>query len=308
MGNALSGAAGGAALGFEDLLKQKFLEQIQRAQLAEHARVADMQNATQTRGLDQGDKRIGLDERQFGENVRQFDAGAPLRQANVGHTVASTAALDRQPVEAEKGRTFSAEQAGLGRTFQGEQGNLNRGNAVRLANISGQNALRVANVRHPDGTGPAAASAAQKEANEIDDSLALINELRNDAALSSSVGPIEGRGGGYVTAGPEGYTRVKALHDNLVGKLQLAQAGKLKGQGQVSDKERDMLLKAATSLNMTLGDPDYLNQLAKVEAQFQRMRGAAAGQGGGNMQGGGAVAGLEYDYVPGKGLVPRKPK
>jgi len=44
---------------------------------------------------------------------------------------------------------------------------------------------------------------------------------------------MEGRGAGYLTAGPEGYTRVKALHDNLVNKLQLAQAGKDHGPASV---------------------------------------------------------------------------
>jgi hypothetical protein len=63
------------------------------------------------------------------------------------------------------------------------------------------------------------------------------------------------------------------MHDNLVGKLQLAQAGKLKGQGAVSDAERMMLKQAATALDRTLGDPDYLNQLTKIEQQFQRLQG-----------------------------------
>jgi hypothetical protein len=116
-----------------------------------------------------------------------------------------------------------------------------------------------------------AAAAKEKEQNEVQDSLALIDQIRNDPALASSTGPVEGRGAGFLTAGPEGYTRVKALHDNLVNKLQLAQAGKLKGQGAVSNMEREMLSKAATALQLKLGDADYLNELGKVEAQFKRM-------------------------------------
>jgi hypothetical protein len=115
-----------------------------------------------------------------------------------------------------------------------------------------------------------------REQNEVQDSIALIQQIRNDPALSASTGPVEGRGAGFLTAGPEGYTRVKALHDNLVNKLQLAQAGKLKGQGQISNMEREMLSKAATALQMKLGDADYLNELAKVETQFQRMLSSAA--------------------------------
>lgn len=116
-----------------------------------------------------------------------------------------------------------------------------------------------------------AAKAAAREQNEVQDSLGLIDQIRKDPALASSTGPVEGRGAGYLTAGPEGFTRVKALHDNLVNKLQLAQAGKLKGQGQISNMEREMLKNAATALDMKLGDADYLNELAKVEAQFKRM-------------------------------------
>jgi hypothetical protein len=99
MGYALSGAAGAAAGSLEDILKQKFLEQIQKAKLAEDMRQADMSNAVQQRQLGQGDRRIGLDERQLGENVRQFDAGAPLRQANIAHLGASTDELNRRPVK-----------------------------------------------------------------------------------------------------------------------------------------------------------------------------------------------------------------
>lgn len=115
-----------------------------------------------------------------------------------------------------------------------------------------------------------AQSPEQKEQNEVQDSLALIKQIRDDASRATATGPIQGRGLGMLQD-LEGVTRVQALHDNLVNKLQLAQAGKLKGQGQISNFERDMLSKAATALQLKLGDDDYLNELAKVEAQFQRM-------------------------------------
>ena len=115
-----------------------------------------------------------------------------------------------------------------------------------------------------------AQSPEQKEQNEVQDSLALIKQIRDDASRATATGPIQGRGLGMLQD-LEGVTRVQALHDNLVNKLQLAQAGKLKGQGQISNFERDMLSKAATALQLKLGDDDFLNELAKVEAQFQRM-------------------------------------
>lgn len=114
------------------------------------------------------------------------------------------------------------------------------------------------------------AAAQQKETNEVQDALSLIQQIRSDKALPTSTGPLQGRGLGMLQD-LEGVTRVRALHDNLVNRMSLAQAGKLKGQGQISNMEREMLQKAATALSLKLGDADYLNELAKVEAQFQRM-------------------------------------
>lgn len=266
------GAGAGADM-LQQILKQKALEFAQAEQirmeaerLKEGARQADQSTGTARRGQDLSSATAS---NALGQRKSEFDAMAPTRLANVTHLGASTAALDRAPAEAEKGRSFAAGESEKGRTFTGEQGNLNRSNARTLSSMAGQNALAVANARHPDTAGSAAA---QKEQDEVSDSLSLIKELRDDPALSSSVGPLEGRGVGYATAGPEGFTRVKALHDNLINRLSLAQAGKLKGQGPVSNFERDMLSKAATALNMHLGDPDYITQLDKVEAQFKRMQ------------------------------------
>jgi hypothetical protein len=70
----------------------------------------------------------------------------------------------------------------------------------------------------------------------------------------------------------------------LVGKLSLAQAGKLKGQGQISDKERALLGAAATALSRGLKEGDYKAELAKVRQQFERMNtGGAQPAGGGKV-------------------------
>jgi hypothetical protein len=122
-----------------------------------------------------------------------------------------------------------------------------------------------------------AAGGQQPQQNEIDDTLALIDQIRKDPSRAAATGPIDSRGLGMVMD-TGGVTRVNALHNQLVGKMSLAQAGKLKGQGQISDKERQLLRDAATALTQHLQDPDYLNELDKVEAQFRRMKagGAAA--------------------------------
>lgn len=117
---------------------------------------------------------------------------------------------------------------------------------------------------------PEAVKTEQREQNEVEDAIKLIEQIRNDTARPTATGPIQGRGLGMLQD-LEGVTRVKALHDNLVNRMSLAQAGKLKGQGQISNMEREMLQKAATALTLKLGDADYLNELAKVEKQFKRM-------------------------------------
>lgn len=266
-GFALSGAAAGAAGALEDLLKQEFLKQLQNKKLAEDIRQADMQHAIQQRQLGQGDRRIGLDERKLGEDTRQFDvtSGQTDRRLKVDEAYNPVRIANTQAETGEILRKPKAEQEN--RDFISGRDKTQHGYSMREIGAQGQNALRVANVRHPDASG---AAATEREQNEVEDSLNLIKQIREDKALPNATGPIQGRGAG-VFWGAADYERVKALHDNLVNKLSLAQAGKLKGQGPVSNFERDMLAKAATALTRKLGDPDYLAELGKVEQQFQRM-------------------------------------
>ncbi len=264
--------AGGASEALQEMLKQKFLEQIQRQKLEEDRRQADMVNAIQRGQLGQGDRRLGLDERKLGEDTRQFDVGASQRDRTIklDETEAplKLRLLGAQAGDIERKPLAEREQ----RDFVTGRDKNQHGYQMQEIGAQGQNALRVANVRHPDGP---AAGPTQKEQNEVEDSLALIQQIRSDKSLPHATGPIDARGVGMVRD-LEGVTRVKALHDNLVNKMQLAQAGKLKGQGQISNMEREMLKNAATALDLKLGDPDYLNELAKVEQQFQRMRGGGS--------------------------------
>ena len=261
MASAMGAGAGADML--QDILRRKFAEAIAlqqqahaRAALTEQARQANMQHS------------LGRD--RLGETQRQFDALEPTRIAGLAHTEAQTGEIKRRPQAEIDARTHQSTEAEKGRTFTGQQGDLNRQNAVRIAGMQGQTALKVAQVRHPDATAAATDAAAKTEQNEVEDSLARIKRIREDKARPIATGPIQGRGFGAF-ADLEGYTRVKQLHDNLVNRMQLAQAGKLKGQGAISNMEREMLAKAATALDRKLGDPDYLTELANVEQQFQRM-------------------------------------
>jgi hypothetical protein len=130
------------------------------------------------------------------------------------------------------------------------------------------------------GTGGDAAAANQ--ANEVNDAIALIDSITSDPALSKAVGPIDAYVG-KARALP-GVTRFQARQDELLGKLQLAQAGKLKGQGAMSNFEREILAKASTALRRNLSEADYKAELQKIRAQFERMQqgGQAAAPAGGS--------------------------
>jgi hypothetical protein len=209
--------------------------------------------------------------------LRMAQAGRPERDTFTGTDEQLTAQQTRQESaaareQARQDRIAALAEAAQARKDAQASAQQGREDLVRLAaSLRPPTSAQVA----AQTAAAAAPAAAEKQQNEVQDSLNLIKQIREDKALGSSTGPIEGRGAGFLVD-PEGYTRVKALHDNLVNKLALAQTGKMKGQGAISNFERDMLAKAATALQMKLGDADYLNELAKVETQFQRMLKPAA--------------------------------
>ena len=256
------GAMGaGAAGALEELLKQKFFEQIQRAQLAQQAQRDATAGELGRGNLDVSRGNLEMRGKEF-DASQQPRTPEPLKPIAVGGRIVdpATGKVIFEPPATPPAPSRPVSIAPGGRLVDPTTGKVIFAAPERP--------------KAPKADAPAAAAAAkteQKEQNDIEDSLALIRQIREDKARRGSTGPLEGRGLGAFRD-LEGYTRVKALHDNLVNKLQLAQAGKLKGQGQISNMEREMLSKAATALQMKLGDDDYLNELAKIEAQFSRMR------------------------------------
>lgn len=109
-GFALSGAAAGAAGALEDLLKQEFLKQAQRARLAEEIRQADMRQGVAMRGLDQGDRRISEDARQFdvgaGQRDRTIKLDEQAQPVRIRQMEAQTGELLRKPQAEQQERDF----------------------------------------------------------------------------------------------------------------------------------------------------------------------------------------------------------
>lgn len=293
------GAGAGADM-LQEILRQRFTEAITKQKLAEEVRQANMANEMQRGNL-------ALANRRTDEDVRQFNEQAPLRGAQTAHLGAETTELQRRPQAEEAQRAFTTSRDEASRTFEGGQNEAQRANAVRITGMNNANAVRIAQMNNAlrEELGLAKGAPAPQQANEVEDSIALIDQITKDPSLRNAVGPIDQYAGGVVNMDPSGVNRFRALHNQLVGKMSLAQAGKLKGQGQISDKERAMLAAAATALSQGMNEKDYLTELAKVRGQFERMRAPnVSPAGGGAMPAAGG--GQEFDYVPGKGLVPRK--
>lgn len=106
--------------------------------------------------------------------------------------------------------------------------------------------------------------------NEVQDALDLIDSISTDESFSSAVGPLDA----YIGKARDltGVTRFDNRHKELLGKLSLAQAGKLKGQGAISNYERELLQNAASALTRNLSEADYKAELAKIRSQFVRMQ------------------------------------
>lgn len=303
--------AGGAANALEDLIKQKLLEQIERRQADHGNRALDLQARGQDisaqghrltqRGQDLTHQRWSTER----EDTQTSAAAAAQKEAE------SLAAMEAFEQTLPEHLRPSFHAAGHKQTFKPEdfesldqqekralrikrgESDITHNNAMALERERQSGALRLARTR-AEQESAANNSLTPKETNEVVDTLQLIQRLRSDPARPVSTGPIQGRGVGAMQD-LEGYTRFQSLHDNLVNRLQLAQAGKLKGQGQISNMEREMLMKAATALTRKLGDADYLTELGEVEAMLTRM------------VGGGPAAAVEYDWVDGK-LVPKGAK
>jgi hypothetical protein len=192
--NLMNGAGLGAGADFlQQVLTRKAVEAFEQqrlehdaARIRQQAAQADAQNA-----IAQGHLQLG--QQQLGEHTREFDAGAPLRDANLAHVGAETASLTRAPEEAEKQRALQQALAEGQRTFTAGQGDLNRQNAVRIAGINGQNTLAAVRERAKlagGGAGQAPAQSPQQQ-NEVADAIQLIDQISKDPSLDAGVGPLD---------------------------------------------------------------------------------------------------------------------
>ncbi|MHC1629068.1 MAG: hypothetical protein ACXQTI_09610, partial [Candidatus Nezhaarchaeales archaeon] len=110
---------------------------------------------------------------------------------------------------------------------------------------------------------------------EMADNLSLAESL-----LSSDLSRIYGKGEKWwpeLIRSQEGIDLI-AQKDRFVSVLQLAQAGKLKGQGQVSDGERKILREASTALSNPNISPDLAkDEISRAIQSIERTMGVKGG-------------------------------
>jgi hypothetical protein len=294
------GAMGaGAAASLEDLLKQKFIEQIQKQKLAEEIRQADMQHGVQQRQLGQGDRRIGLDEqkfgldeKQFGESTRQFDVSAgfkdrglkldeteqPVRLRQMG---AQTAEIERKPLAEQQEREFVVGRDKTRHGFDMQQLGAQQAGAIRLAQMRQQGGSTA-----PEG----GQSPYAQERN--------LRNLQSVSELQKKVGPWTTGGGSLLASIPATDARnFKAELDTLKANIAfgeltaMREASKTGGAlGAVSEREMALLSAALGALDPGQSPSNFKAQLQKVADSIQRWEavksgGAAApGAGGGKQE------------------------
>lgn len=120
MGFGLGLAAGGMGDELQEILKQKFLEGIQRQQLelqrqrlSEDARQADMSNALGNRNAATGEGNLGLGHDRLTQEKTEYEGGAPDREAARALHAAQTADITRRPQAEQEDFTRDMQKIGL---------------------------------------------------------------------------------------------------------------------------------------------------------------------------------------------------
>lgn len=99
-------------------------------------------------------------------------------------------------------------------------------------------------------------SAALKEAESV---RTLIEELMNHPGRKDATGGLR-----WLTALPGNARDFTAKFDQLIAQLQLQNISKLRGTGPITEREQEVLKRAATSLRRDIGEGAFLNELSRL--------------------------------------------
>lgn len=107
--------------------------------------------------------------------------------------------------------------------------------------------------------------------------ISTIDEVMSDPALATGFNPLRLT---QAIPGTRGYDFAQKVQ-NIKNRLALNERGKLKGQGQVSDKESEMLNKAVSILSTGLSKDAFLKELQRLRSTIQGMDDTDGGSGSG---------------------------
>lgn len=262
-----SAGAGGMGDALQDLLKQKFLEQITRAKLTEDARQADMQNALGQGQLGLGHRRVDVDVDQFGQRIgedkRQFDVSAGQRDRTIkldedynpfkiANTSANTSELLRRPVAEREERDFIT---GRDKTQHGYR--LGELGAEQAGAMRMLNARQAGAAQGPLGTQNEALDTAQEAKR-------LAGALRQHKGFGGAFGLADS----YLPTLRQDTADAEVLRDSLRSLLTLENMGKMKGV--LSDNDMKVLQQASTTLNAKMSNPAAAAELTRLEQVMER--------------------------------------
>jgi hypothetical protein len=306
--------AGAGANALQDLLKQKFLEQIEnrRAHEAQQALGQGQQridqdtsqfgqrHALDTQALAQRGEQFGV-ESGFKERGLKLDEG--MQPTRIAHMGAQTADLERQPQEALDSRVFAEAQEALRNKNENSQIDRRTAGALRIANARQQDggASGASGAPQPKPMGPVA----QAKVADIDTSLHTLGKLETMAPkMSAFLGPIAGRAASQAQGFPGIPTSPDfAAFTAETAALKNATIKAITGAG-LGEAEAQRIMQQIPDVT---DKPEVWAAKAKAtrdNATFMRKRTMELAGGGGEPAAAGG-GGQEFDYVPGKGLVPR---
>jgi hypothetical protein len=318
MGMGLAGGYGAAAAGdtIREVLKQKFIEAIQRQQMAQRIKEAEMQNALGHRRLDvdesQFGRKLGQDAEQFGQNLglqrdklgedtRQFDVTAGQRQQGIDldkefqpvrirQASAQAADVERRPQAEADARTHDQTMANL-------QGKIRSGH---IAQEAGEERRTLGTRLAGAGGGPGRAQSTAERA-EVYGQERSARILQSVDELDKQVSPWTTGPGSLLSNIPATDARnFKAALDSLKANVAFGELTEMRAAsrtggalGQVSNIELQLLESALGALDPGQSPAAFRGQLQKIKGSLERWNKAKAGAAGGGdapAQGGNKVS------------------
>lgn len=299
--------AAGAQDALQQMLQQKFLEQIQRQKLAQAQQEIDQQAQRDAVTKELGFGRLGLDREEMGQRGQQFERTAGFKDrelkldegmqpVRIANTQAQTAEIQRKPQAEEADRAHDVNLVGM-----------RHKNSLAEIGAQGAEQRRTEGVRIAGRAKPPVESQQTQYANE------RTQRIRNDvASLRKKVGGWTAGAGSALAMVPGTDARnfqaeLNTLKSNIAfGELaEMRAASKTGGAlGAISEKELTLLESALGALDQGQSPANLAAQLDKIGQSLDRWEAAKASGGAAPVQN--MNGPQEYDYVPGKGLVPRK--